>query len=107
LLDWERLTCDLAGGDIGHLQDWISRHVRQIPHALLVDVVLNQMERAMQQNEDFHAFDTLMDAACDLAAWPAEVARRTLNPASTLLAHMLSLRIALRAFKNTPKRVAA
>jgi len=112
LLDWSRLTRDIARTDIGHLQDWISRHVRQIPHTLLVDVVLNQLEPLMQanhgqENGDFHTFDTLMDAAHDLAAWPVEVARRTLNPASTLLAHMLSLRIALRAFENTPKRVAA
>jgi len=107
LLDWERLTRDTARADIGQLQDWISRHVRQIPHALLVDVVLNQLEGVMQQNGNFHALDALMDAAHDLAAWPAEVARRTLNPASTLLAHMLSLRIALRALENTPKRAVA
>ncbi|MDQ6959003.1 MAG: DNA polymerase III subunit delta [Mariprofundaceae bacterium] len=101
LLDWERLTRDMSRADIGHLQGWISRHVRQIPHALLVDVVLNQLEGVMQENGNFHAFDTLMAVAHDLAAWPVEVARRTLNPASTLLAHMLSLRIALRAFENT------
>lgn len=112
LLDWSRLTGDIARADIGHFQDWIGRHVRQIPHALLVDVVLNQLEPVMQANHgreggDFYTFDTLMDAAHNLAAWPTEVARRTLNPASTLLAHMLSLRIALRAFENTPKRAAA
>jgi len=112
LLDWNRLTRDIARADIGRLQDWISRHVRQIPHALLVDVVLNHLEPVMpadhgREDGGFHTFDTLMDVARDLAAWPVEVARRTLNPASTLLAHMLSLRIALRAFENTPKRVTA
>jgi len=106
LLEWDRLTTDIARADIGHLQDWIGRHVRNIPHTLLVDVVLNQLEVIMQEHGDFHAFDILMDAAHDLAAWPVEVARRTLNPASTLLAHMLSLRIALRAFENTLKRAA-
>jgi len=107
LLEWERLTRGMARADIGQIQEWISRHVRHIPHALLVDVVLNQLEGVMQGNGNFHAFDTLMDAAHALAAWPAEVTRRTLNPVSTLLAHMLSLRIALRAFENTPKRAAA
>jgi len=107
LLDWARMTRDMKSADIGQLQDWVNRHVRQIPHTLLVDVVLNQLEGMMQGNRNFHAFDTLMDAAHDLAVWPAEVARRTLNPASSLLAHMLSLRVALRAFENTPKKTAA
>jgi len=103
LLDWTRMTGDMAKADIGQLQEWISRHVRQIPHALLVDVVLNQLELVMQQHGDFNAFNALMDAARNLAAWPTETARRTLNPASTLLAHMLSLRIALRAFESSLK----
>ncbi|MDQ6959599.1 MAG: DNA polymerase III subunit delta, partial [Mariprofundaceae bacterium] len=97
LLDWDRLTRDIARADIGCLQDWIGQYVRKIPHALVADIVLDRLESATQENRDFHAFNTLMDAMHDLAAWPVEVARRTLNPATTLLAHLLSLRIALRA----------
>ncbi len=96
LLDWDRLTVDIARTDIGRLQDWIGRYVRKIPHVLVADIVLDRLESAMRENRDFHAFDALMDTVRDLAVWPTEVRRRTLNPATTLLAHMLSLRIALR-----------
>jgi len=100
LLEWDRLTLDLTRADIGHLQDWIGRYVRKIPHALVADIVLDRLESTTREYHDFHTLDTLMNAMYDLAAWPAEVARRTLNPASTLLAHLLSLRIALRDFEN-------
>ena len=96
LLEWDRLTGDVARADIGRLQDWIGRYVRKIPHTLVADIVLDRLEFVTREDRDFHAFNTLMDAMCDLAAWPTEVARRTLNPSTTLLAHMLSLRIALR-----------
>jgi len=96
LLDWNHLTMDIARTDIGRLQDWIVRYVRKVPHALVADIVLERLESVMWEDRDFYAFDTLMNAAHDLAVWPFEVARRTLNPATTLLAHMLSLRIASR-----------
>jgi len=107
LLAWDHLARDIATVDIGRLQEWIGRYIRKIPHPLVVDIVLNRLEFTIQEDRNFHAFDTLMDVMHGLAAWPAEVARRTLNPASTLLAHLLSLRIALRTFENPPKRGAA
>ncbi len=97
LLEWDRLTLDIAQMDIGCLQDWIGRYIRKIPHTLVAGIVLDHLDLTMRKDRDFYAFDALMDAAHNLAAWPLEVARRTLNPATTLLAHMLSLRIALRA----------
>ena len=107
LLEWNCLNQDLARADIGCLQDWIGRYVRKVPHALLADVVMDRLEPALQANRDFHAFDTLMDTVSGLAAWPVEVRRRTLNPATTLLAHMLSLRIALRSLDTTLKQAVA
>ncbi len=97
LLGWDHLTLDVARADIGRLQDWIGQYVRKVPHALVADIVLDRLEYGMREDRDFYAFDAFMDAAHNLAVWPLEVARRTLNPATTLLAHMLSLRIALRA----------
>lgn len=85
--------------DIGRMQQWISRHVQQVPHDLIVEVVLRAVRPAMLEG-GFIGVDALLDAAGKLAAWPQEVIRRTLRPAPTLLAHMLSLRLALRQIKQ-------
>jgi len=100
LLEWRKLNKDIARMNIGQCNDWINRYVQHVPHSLIVDVVLNQLESSMWTRGAFDARDTLIGAAGRLAAWPAEVARRTLRPAPTLLAHMLALRIALRSLKN-------
>jgi len=96
LLEWRELNRDIARVNIGKCNDWISRHAQRVPHNLIVDVVLNQLEPSMWTRGAFDACDALIAAAGNLAAWPAEVIRRSLRPAPTLLAHMLALRIALR-----------
>jgi len=106
LLAWHEVSHDPGTLDIGKAQQWISRHVQQVPHALIVDVVLgalvsHQNGSLMQGAGDMLHMDAVLDAARQLAAWPQEVLRRTLRPAPTLLAHMLALRIALRDLSGT------
>ncbi len=102
LLAWQTMLAHIEVFDIGQVQQWINRHVAKIPHALIVDVVSDLIEQRLldQRGASMTHIDALLDAACDLAAWPTEVRRRTLRPAPTLLAHMLSLRIALRELKQ-------
>jgi len=96
LLEWQTLTRDIGRADIGRMQDWISRHVQAIPHNLIVDVALDNLESTMHAGGALHAREALLKAAWNLAAWPVENIRRSLRPAPALLAHMLALRIALR-----------
>ncbi|HKJ83911.1 MAG TPA: DNA polymerase III subunit [Mariprofundaceae bacterium] len=101
LLDWRDLTRDLGRADIGALQDWLMRHVQRVPHALLADTVLRGLEPALQQQGGFDARDGLMQHAWELAAWPQRVVRQSLRAAPTLLSHLLSLRVALRALEGS------
>lgn len=96
LLDWHRILADPPALDIGRVQQWISRHVQQVPHGLIVDMVLASIQPLLSPGGDMLRLDAALDAARGLAAWPQELVRRTLRPAPTLLAHMLALRIALR-----------
>ncbi len=98
LAEWEALTRDPGGMDIGAVSKWIDRHVRSVPHALIVEVVLQHLRTQLYARGDFHAREALLDAAWRLAAWPAETQRRSLRPAPTLLAHMLALHMARREF---------
>ncbi len=98
LMEWDELTRDLARGDVGRIQSWIAAHARTAPHDLVVETVLANVRPAMENPPtDVAALDALMDAAWQLAAWPESARRRTLNPVTTLLAHVLALRVALRA----------
>jgi len=96
LLDWQRLTANLAAADIGAVQDWLQRNIARVPHRLIADVLLAGMRRPLQQKSGFAAAERLLDAAWALAGWPEAVARQSLRPAPTLLAHILRLRMAMR-----------
>jgi len=98
LLAWQTMLANIGVFDIGQVQQWINRYVAKVSHVLIVDVVNDLIQQCLsdQQGASMVHIDAVLDAARDLAAWPGEVRRRTLRPAPTLLAHMLSLRIALR-----------
>jgi len=96
LLGWHELLADPATLDIGKAQQWISKHVQQAPHDLIVDVALNAIRPLMLRMDNVQHLDAVLEAARQLAAWPQELIRRTLRPGPTLLAHILALRIALR-----------
>ena len=98
LMEWDELTRDLGRGDVGRIQAWIAAHVRHAPHELIAETALANARPALEAPPpDAAAMDALMGAAWRLAAWPEEARRRTLNPATSLLAHVLALRVALRA----------
>jgi len=105
LREWDELTRDLGRGDVGRIHAWIAAHARQMPRDLVVETVLVNVRPAMETaGGDVRAMDALMDAAWRLAAWPELARRQTLNPVSSLLAHVLELRVALRAASQQPAR---
>ena len=97
LLDWQRLTEDLAAADVGAIQDWLQRHIARVPHRLIADVLLMGIRGSLQRRAGFADTERLLTAAWALAGWPQAVARQTLRPAPTLLAHILRLRMAMRS----------
>jgi DNA polymerase III subunit delta' len=103
LLDWHQMLADPPALDIGRVQQWIAKYVQQVPHDLIVDVVLAAIRPFLLPGGDMARMDAVLDAARGLATWPQELVRRTLRPAPTLLAYMLSLRLALRGL--TQERV--
>lgn len=112
LLAWHDLLAgpELANMDVGRIQQWISRHVQQVPHELIVATVLTALRPALLQGGKAQLsgarMDAVLDAARRLAAWPQELIRRTLRPAPTLLAHMMALRLALRDARPENARAA-
>jgi len=112
LLAWHDLLAvpELANMDVGRVQQWISRHVQQVPHELIVATVLAALRPALLQSGKLQlpgaSMDAVLDAARRLAAWPQELIRRTLRPAPTLLAHMMALRLALRDARSENARAA-
>lgn len=105
LLAWHDLLADPAVLDIGRAQQWIVKHVQQVPHDLIVDTALAAILPGLLRGGEspdaaMGGMDAVLDAARQLAAWPQELIRRTLRPAPTLLAHMLALRLALREFNE-------
>jgi len=106
LLAWHDLLVEPAGFDIGRVQQWISKHVQQVPHDLIVDTVHAAIRPGLLRGGEssdatISGIDAVLDAARHLAVWPQELIRRTLRPAPTLLAHMLALRLALRDLNET------
>jgi len=100
LLQWRQLTRVLADSDIGAIQEWLVAYVALIPHPLIVRTALLPVYGYMQQPSSFAGHEALMNAVWCVAAWPERVARHSLRAWPTLLAHMLSLRIALRSLRN-------
>jgi len=100
LLEWRRLTIDMAASDIGAIQSWLGKHVTRVPHPLLVRIVLSPVCALMQQVNAFPAQEALMQACWALATWPERVVRHSLRPGPSLLAQLLALRVALREIQH-------
>lgn len=97
---WRQLTGDIAGADIGKVEGWLQQHVRQVPHELILAVLLKSVYPALQQpcgNEQFTEREKLHEAVTACARWPGEVVRHSLRAAPVLLAYIMELRRALRA----------
>ncbi|TLS66155.1 AAA family ATPase [Mariprofundus erugo] len=100
LLSWRQLVHELAQADIGMLENWIGQFVAMVPHDLIISLLLAPVYPRLQQAGDakgFVAAETLHQAAHACARWPADVVRSSLRAGPTLLAHVMTLRAALRS----------
>ena len=100
LATWRDLVDNMAEADIGEIEAWLQRQVKQIPHDLIVATLLRSTYPALQKpirNEVFAVRERLHRAVGACIRWPGEVVRHSLRPAPTLLACLLELRGALRA----------
>jgi len=96
LLAWQNLLFDLSQSDIGAMQQWLDKHVKEIPHDLISNMVVSAAQRDMQEVRDWDKSTVIYDALLAVASWPKEVVRHTLRPAPALMSYILQLRSALK-----------
>lgn len=97
LLAWQRLASDLASADLGVVQDWMGKHLDAVPRALVVDLVLDAVQKAWAHQEPAGFPEPLLASMAALAAWPQAVVRHTLRPGPSLFSRLLQLRQVLKA----------
>ena len=97
LLKWRNLLSDVQKADVGDLQSWLDGHLNLVPHNLIVDVVLQETELALQGVERFSAREELLKTMWSIAAWPREVVRHSLRAGPALMALLLELRSVLKS----------
>jgi len=95
LIRWRMLLKDVQRADVGDLQSWLDSHLNLIPHDLIVDVVLQESEKALQGIEQFSDREDLLKTMWSVAAWPREVVRHSLRAGPALMALLLQLRSVL------------
>jgi len=93
---WRDLIADPDRFDPGKVEAWLTANLAKVPHALVIDLVLNVATPLWQLRPSLRGRDAVAQALFDLARWPQMVARHTLRPVPTLLALLLGLRLALR-----------
>ncbi|MDQ7058916.1 MAG: DNA polymerase III subunit delta [Ghiorsea sp.] len=96
LLAWQSLVEDLSQSDIGLIQQWLDSHVKNIPHDLIVSVVLIASQKHAAKLTSWQQSDAVFSAMLAVAKWPKEVVMHTLRPAPALMAYLLQLRSALK-----------
>ena len=96
LLAWQGLVEDLSQSDIGLVQQWLDSHVKNIPHDLIVSVVLIATQKHAVKLTSWQQSDAVFEAMLAVAKWPKEVLMHTLRPAPALLSCILQLRSALK-----------
>ena len=93
---WQDMLTDLQHSDIGLMRKWLDKHVKDIPHDLIANMVLSAVQSDLQEAQSWQKSSTVYDALVSVASWPKEVVRHTLRPAPALLAYILQLRSALK-----------
>jgi len=96
LLAWQDLLSDISQSDIGAMQQWLDKHVKEIPHELISNMVVSATQRDMQDVGHWEKSSVIYDAMLAVASWPKEVVRHTLRPAPALMSYILQLRSALK-----------
>lgn len=96
LLAWQQMLESLEKSDIGQMQQWLEKHVKEIPHDLIASMVLSAAHQTMLSAVSWEKSSAIYDALLSVASWPKEVVRHTLRPAPALLSYILQLRSALK-----------
>lgn len=96
LLAWQDMLADLLHSDIGLMQKWLDKHVKDIPHDLIANMVLSATHDVMLKAQAWQTSSQIYTALVAVASWPKEVVRHTLRPAPALLSYILQLRNALK-----------
>jgi DNA polymerase-3 subunit delta' len=97
LLEWQSLLRDVQRADVGQMQGWLDKHLNMIPHELIVDVALREVEGQLNAIDSFGAREALMATMWAMAAWPRDVVRHSLRAAPALMALLLELRANLKS----------
>lgn len=96
LLEWQGIVEDLANSDIGRMQQWLDKHVKNIPHDLIAHMVVMAAQKLAVEIASWEKSNAVYLASVAVAGWPKEVIRHTLRPAPALLSYILQLRSALK-----------
>jgi len=96
LLEWQRMLDNLENSDIGHMQKWLDKHVKTIPHDLIANMVVIAAQKLAVDISSWEKSETVYQAMIAVASWPKEVIRHTLRPVPALLSYILQLRNALK-----------
>ncbi|MBF0281826.1 MAG: AAA family ATPase [Zetaproteobacteria bacterium] len=101
--DWQAIVANPEKMNIGHLQDWMSTHLKskQIPYHLIVQVVWNALQARGEnfyagQSTSWHDQAALLAAIEAIMQWPSALHRHTLRPEASLFTLMLQLREAAK-----------
>jgi len=97
LLAWRILLKNVQRADVGELQGWLDKHLTMIPHDLIVDVALRELEIQLHAIDSFTLREELMKTMWALAAWPREVVRHSLRAAPAMMSLLLALRSVLKS----------
>ncbi len=103
---WGLLVGNVAQADIGGIEAWLQKHVKDVPHALIVRVILQSVYPVLQQpcaEEGFAIREKIHASSLACSRWPGEVLRQSLRAAPSLLAYLLQLRSALREMRASPE----
>jgi len=82
--------------DIGEMELWLGRNIKSVPHDLIIEVIYQGISSFICNKNIFSSCISIGDAMKELLLWPELVRRHSLNPAQSLMARMLALRLALR-----------
>jgi len=99
LLSWRQLTVDMTRADVGKIQAWISVNVKLVPHALVVQLLVNAVYPVLQMRCDedgYRGREAIQQALQACLRWPGEVVRHSLRAGPALLSAVLQLRAALK-----------
>jgi len=96
LLAWQRILHNIAQSDIGEMQKWLDKYVKEIPHDLIANMILSAGHDAMAGQTQWDKSTRIYEALVEVASWPKAVIRHSLRPVPALMAYILQLRNALK-----------